>query len=672
MDIKTARKRIEELRKQINYHNYLYYVLDSPEISDAEYDKLFRELKELEEKFPELITPDSPTQRVGGEPLPEFKQLKHRLPMLSLDNVFNAEEARDFDERVKKVLKTKDEIEYVCEPKLDGLAVELIYENGIFIAGATRGDGVTGEDVTLNLRTIKAVPLRLFPREGIKVPSLLEVRGEVIIKKKDFESLNREREKAGEPLFANPRNAAAGSLRQLDPRITASRPLDIYFYSPGVIEGIKIETQWEFLNYIAKLGLKTNKLNQICTGIDDVIEYYKKMIDKRDELPYECDGIVVKVNDYSQQRKLGELSHSPRWAVAFKFPPQQAETRIINIEAQVGRTGTLTPVAILEPVRVSGVTVSRATLHNMDEIERKGVMIGDYVIVQRAGDVIPEVVRPIVSKRTGKEKKFMMPEKCPSCGSKIVREEGEVAYRCINASCPAQLKERIRHFCIREAMDIEGLGEKFIDQMVDKGLVKDMADLYYLKPEDFFHLERMGSKLAENLYNAIQDSKKTTLDRFLFALGIRHVGEHLARVLAREFNTLERVMNATKEELLSIKEIGEEIATSIVDFFRNKENIKLIEKLLKAGVEIARVEKPSATSPVSGKTVVFTGELKSMTRGEAQRLVEELGGKASSSVSRKTDFVVAGPGAGSKLEQARKLGVKIIDEDEFLKLVNKK
>ncbi len=668
MDFKEAKKRINELRDKINYHNYRYYVLDSPEISDEEYDRLFQELKELENRFPELITPDSPTQRVGGEPLPEFKQIRHRVAMLSLDNVFNEEEAREFDARVKRMLKTDKEIEYVCEPKLDGLAVELIYENGKFVAGATRGDGTVGEDVTSNLKTIKSIPLILFSKK-INPPKLLEVRGEVIINKKDFEKLNKEREKAGEPLFANPRNAAAGSLRQLDPKITAQRPLDIFLYGMGYIEGIEFKSQWEFLDFLPHWGLKTNKLNRLCKNIEEVIDYYKEMVLKRSELPYECDGIVIKVNSIDLQKKLGELSHSPRWAVAFKFPPQQAISRIINIEAQVGRTGVITPVAILEPVRVSGVTVSRATLHNMDEIERKDVRIGDTVVVQRAGDVIPEIVKPVKEKRTGKESKFRMPENCPSCGSKIIKEEGEVAYRCINLSCPAQVKERIRHFCMREAMDIEGLGEKFIDQMVEKGLVKDVADLYYLKPEDFFHLERMGSKLAENLYNAIQGSKEVTLDRFIFALGILHVGEHIARVLAREFNTFENLMKVKKEELLKVKEIGEEITTSITDFFANRDNLKLIEKLLKAGIKIKPVEKQKIESPLKGKTVVFTGELKTMTRSEAQRLVEELGGRAANSVSKKTDLVVAGPGAGSKLEQAKKLGIKIIDEEEFLKMV---
>ncbi len=670
MNINEAKRRILELRELINYHNYRYYVLDSPEITDEEYDKLFRKLKELEEKFPQLITPDSPTQRVGGEPLPEFKQIKHRIPMLSLDNVFNEENLRDFDARVKKILKTEKDIEYVCEPKLDGLAVELIYENGIFIAGATRGDGRVGEDVTSNLKTIKSIPLALFSKK-LKPPTILEVRGEVIINKKDFEKLNREREKSGEPLFANPRNASAGSLRQLDPKVTASRPLDIFLYGMGHIEGMSFKSQWDFLNYLPEWGLKTNKLNRLCKGIEEVINYYKEMVSKRQELPYECDGIVVKVNSIEFQKRLGELSHSPRWAVAFKFPPQQAITKIINIEAQVGRTGTLTPVAILEPVRVGGVTISRATLHNMDEIERKDVRIGDTVIVQRAGDVIPEIVQSLPDKRTGNEKKFSMPEKCPSCGSKILREEGEVAYRCINVSCPAQIKERIRHFCIREAMDIEGLGEKFISQLVDRGLVKDIADLYYLKTEDFFHLDRMGTKLAENLYNAIQNSKKTTLDRFLFALGILHVGEHIARVLARELKNLENLTKATRDDLLKIKEIGDEIATSITNFFMNKDNLKLIEKLLKAGVRINPVEKPKGESPLKDKAIVFTGELKSMSRDEAKRLVEDLGGRAVSSVSKKTDLVVAGPGAGSKLENARNLGIKIIDEEEFLKLIRK-
>lgn len=668
MNIKEIKKRITELRDEINYHNYRYYVLDSPEISDEKYDHIFLELKELEKQFPELITPDSPTQRVGSEPLLEFKQIRHRVAMLSLDNVFNEEEAREFDARVKRILKTDKEIEYVCEPKLDGLAVELIYENGKFVAGATRGDGTIGEDVTSNLKTIKSIPLVLFSKK-IKPPPLLEVRGEVIINKKDFEKLNRKREKSGEPLFANPRNAAAGSLRQLDPKITAERPLDIFLYGLGHIEGIEFKSQWEFLGFLPEWGLKKNKLNKLCKNIEEVINYYKEMVLKRPELPYDCDGIVIKVNSTDLQKKLGELSHSPRWAVAFKFFPQQAITKIINIEVQVGRTGTLTPVAILEPVRVSGVTVSRATLHNMDEIGRKDVRIGDTVVVQRAGDVIPEVVKPIQEKRTGNELKFRMPEKCPSCGSKIIKEEGEVAYRCINASCSAQVKERIRHFSLRGAMDIEGLGEKFIDQLVDRGLVKDMADLYYLKTEHFFHLDRMGTKLAENLYNAIQNSKEKSFDRFLFALGIRHVGEHLARVLAREFTSIENLTRATEERLLKIKEIGGEIAKSIVEFFANKDNQKLIEKLLQAGLKIKGVEKSKGESPFRDKTIIFTGELKSMSRDEAQRLVEEMGGRAASSVSKKTDFVIAGPGAGSKLEQAKKLGVQIIDEEEFLKML---
>ncbi|HEY4717054.1 MAG TPA: NAD-dependent DNA ligase LigA [bacterium] len=667
MERKYAIKRIAELRDLINYHNHRYYVIDSPEIPDEEYDRLFRELKNLESQFPELVTVDSPTQRVGAEPLKEFKQIRHRFLMLSLDNVFNEEEARSFDARIKKLLKTTEDIEYVCEPKFDGVAVELIYENGNFIAGATRGDGRTGENVTSNLKTIKSVPLVLFSKK-IKPPPLLEVRGEVIILKKNFEKLNTDRERTGEPLFANPRNAAAGSLRQLDPKITSSRPLDIFFYETGAIEGLELKTHWELLECLPAWGFKTNNLNRLCSGINDVMGYYINILKKRNEMPYECDGIVVKVNHLGSRRTLGELSHSPRWAVAFKFPPQQAVTKIIQIEAQVGRTGTLTPVAILEPVHVSGVTVSRATLHNMDEIERKDVRIGDYVIVQRAGDVIPEVTKSIVEKRTGMETKFIMPEKCPSCDSKVVRKDGEVAYRCINASCHAQLKERIRHYSSRSAMNIDGLGEKFIDQMVERGLVKDMSDLYNLKPEDFFHLERMGTKLAENLFNAIKKSKETTFDRFLFGLGIRHVGEHLAKLLAKEFHNLENIIKTPKENLLKVREIGEEIADSITEFFSNRDNLKLIEKLLKKGIKIKSIEKTKGELPLKGKSVVFTGKLSSMTRGKAKELVEGLGGKISGSVSVKTDLVIAGPDAGSKLQKAQQLGVKVIDEEEFLRI----
>lgn len=663
-------KEVEELREKIRYHNYRYYVLNEPEISDAEYDRLFRRLLELEQKYPELITPDSPTQRVGAGPQKEFKTVTHRQPMLSLDDCFGEEELKEFDARTKRFLGDVDKIEYTVEPKIDGLAVELVYENGRLTVASTRGDGYVGEDVTPNIKTIMSVPLVLRQKkDGLPVPELLEVRGEVYMEKEAFKKLNKEREKKGLPLFANPRNAASGSVRQLDPRITAKRPLDIFCYGIGEISDLgPIKTQYELMLQLQEWGLRVNRpYLKLCNSIDEVIEYCNYLEEIRDSFPYEIDGAVVKVNSLELQRRLGTKARSPRWAVAYKFAPVQETTKIIDIEVQVGRTGVLTPVACLEPVEIGGVVVKRATLHNQEEIEKKDIRIGDTVVVQRAGDVIPEVVMPIKSKRTGKEKKFVMPDRCPVCGTKVVQKEGEVAVRCPNKNCPAQIRAALRHFVSKAAMDIEGIGERIIDQLIEKGIVKEEPDLYYLTKEDLKKLDGIQEKSATNILNAIEKSKKTTLARFIYALGIRHVGEHTAQLLAEHFKTLERLKNATLQELLSIKGIGEETAQSVKAFFEDERKLRIIERLLDAGVTFEEI-KPKE-SPVSGKTFVFTGALKSMTRENAKRLVTSKGGKVASQVSRNVDFVVVGESPGSKLNRARQLGIKTITEEEFLKML---
>ena len=663
-------KEIEELREKIRYHNYRYYILNEPEISDAEYDRLFRRLVELEQKYPELITPDSPTQRVGAEPQKEFRQVRHRQPMLSLDDCFSEEELREFDARTKRFLGGIDKLEYTVEPKIDGLAVELVYERGRLTVASTRGDGYVGEDVTPNIKTIMSVPLVLRQKKGgLPVPDLLEVRGEVYMEKEAFKRLNKEREKQGLPPFANPRNAAAGSVRQLDPKVTAKRPLDIFCYGVGEVSDLgPIKTQYELLLQLQEWGFRINRpYIRVCDSIDKVIEYCNYLEEIRDTLPYEIDGAVVKVNDLELQKKLGAKARSPRWAVAYKFAPVQATTKILDIEVQVGRTGVLTPVAILEPVEIGGVIVKRATLHNQDEIERKDIRIGDTVLVQRAGDVIPEVVMPIKSKRTGKERKFQMPDKCPVCGAKVVKKEGEVAIRCPNKNCPAQIRALLRHFASKSAMDIEGLGEKIIDLLVEKGLVKEIPDIYYLKLEDLLRLPGFQLRSAKNLLDAIERSKKTTLARFIYALGIRYVGEQTAQILADHFKSLDRLMNATLQELLSIKGIGEKTARSIKAFFEDERNIRNIERLLEAGITFEEV-KPKE-SPIAGKTFVFTGALKSMTRDKAKQLVLERGGRVASQVSRNVDYVVVGESPGSKLAKAKQLGIKTINEEEFLKML---
>lgn len=659
----SVESRMAVLRLEIERHNQLYYLHDSPEITDAEYDAMFRELLELEERHPELATPDSPTRRVGAPPQEKFSQVPHGIPMLSLENAMTDTEIVEFDERVKRFLgvPTDREIDYVCEPKMDGLAVELVYRNGIFASGSTRGDGFVGEDVTLNLKTIKTVPLRLCIQEP---PQLVELRGEVFLPLKAFQRLNSEREEEGAPPFANPRNAAAGSLRQLDSRITARRPLSIFCYGPGRVEGFEFNDQQGFLASIAGWGLPVNPQIRKVSGVSGVLEYYREMAEKRDTLDYEIDGVVVKVDSFALQRELGEKSRSPRWAIAFKFPPRQAVTVVEEIVPQVGRTGVITPVANLRPVEVSGVMVSRATLHNWDELEKKDIRVGDTVLVERAGDVIPAVVRVLTDRRTGAERAVPIPANCPECGSGTVRLPGEVAVRCLGLSCPAQIRESIIHFASRNAMDIEGMGVKYVEQLLRLGLVKDVADIYSLTRDDFMRFDRMGDKLAENLLNAIEQSRQRELSRFIFSLGIRHVGEHTAKILAEAFGSIENLEAAREDELLSLREIGPEVARSVTTFFGNPRNMEVISRLLAAGVRPLAEEKRLG-GRFTGKTFVFTGALRRFTRDEAARLVEREGGHAAGSVSRKTDYVVAGAEAGSKLEKARTLGVTVIDEDQF-------
>jgi len=669
LNIDEAKNKIQELRDQLHYHNYRYYILDDPEISDAEYDRLFDELIELEEKYPQLVTPDSPTQRVGAEPLDEFKNVSHSFPMLSLSKAVSESELLDFHRRVLKISEANEElIRYTVEPKFDGLAVELIYENGIFMLGATRGDGRIGEDVTLNLKTIKSIPLRL---RGTSTPRVLEVRGEVVMNKKDFEKLNKEREKQGLPFFANPRNAAAGSVRQLNPRVTAGRPLTLFAYGIGRINGKTLTNQEETMTYLKTLGFRIDQNVELCETIGAVKAYYHKMLDLRDHLPYDTDGIVIKVDDFAAQQKLGTLSRNPRWAVAWKFPAQQANTKIRDIIVSVGRTGALTPVALLEPIRVGGVVIRRATLHNEDEVRKKDIRIGDTVWVQRAGDVIPEVVKVVEQERTGKEKTFVIPDTCPACGSRVERLSGEALHRCTGISCPAQLKEYLAHFVSRDGMDIEGLGRKFLDQMVDKGIIRDPADLYFLKKNDFMRMDRMGDKLAENLLNAIDRSKHPDLTHFIYALGIRNVGYHLAGVLAKRFKSIDNLARQTVEDLMQVPEIGSIVAESISNFFKNPNNIRVIGKYAKGGVAfpVEKIEKKEA--PLAGRTFVLTGALDSFTREEARKIIEDMGGRVTASVSRKTDWVVVGKDPGSKYDEARRLDIKTINENALKKLIGK-
>ena len=669
LDKAQAERRIQELRQIINHHNHLYYVLDNPEIPDAEYDKLMRELIDLESQFPELIVPDSPTQRIGGEPLAAFKRVTHREPMISLADAFSEGDLRDFHRRVTSVVG--DQVEYVVELKIDGLAISLTYENGILVTAATRGDGLVGEDVTHNVKTIKSVPLRINPPSG-KFPSVIEVRGEIYLPKEGFKKLNEEREDMELVPFANPRNAAAGSIRQLDPKVAAKRPLSTFIYGIGYVEGIQFETHHEVLEFYKACGFRVNPHIKLFNSFDDVIDYCMSWREKRDLLPYEIDGMVIKVNSLQFQKMLGSTAKNPRWAIAYKFPAEQKVSVIEDIIVSVGRTGILTPNAVLKPVNIAGSTVSRATLHNEDYIKEKDIRIGDSVIVQKAGDIIPEVVEVIKEKRTGSEKEFKMPHHCPECGAEVIRIPGEAAYRCTGVSCPAQIRRSIIHFASRDAMDIRGLGPAVVSLLLSAGLVKDVSDIYFLKKEDLIPLERMGEKSADNLINAIQDSKKQPLSRLVYALGIPFIGSKASFLLAQAFGSMDKLKAATYDELIKIPEIGTKMAESIVTFFKQEQTNKLLERLKSVGVNMEEQRRTEGIRPLENLTFVLTGTLEKYSRNEAKEIIENLGGRVAGSVSKKTDYVVVGKDPGSKYDKAVELGVKIIDENEFDKLIGTK
>lgn len=664
IDIK---EKIEKLRDIIRHHDYRYYLLSQPEVSDKEYDDLVKELKGLEEKYPQFITLDSPTQRVSGQVLKGFKTIKHKKKMLSLDNTYSYDELRDWQERVYRGLGSKD-VEYVAELKIDGVSASLIYKDGLFIQGATRGDGEIGEDVTQNLRTIRSIPLGLF--DACKLPEYCEVRGEVFMSHKDFKDINKDRKENNEEIFANPRNAASGSLKLLDPRIVGKRNLSFFTHSLGEVKQGFIKTQDEFLRFAKECGFKVNPYYKLCKNIDDVIEFCKAWDKKRKTLDFDTDGIVIKVNSFKQQEVLGATLKSPRWAVAYKFAAQQATTSVNNIIIGVGRTGVITPVADLEPVECAGVIISHATLHNFDEIKRLDIRIGDRVIIERAGEVIPKVIKVVTTVRTGKEKRIEIPKNCPVCGANIVKEnEADVAYRCINPSCPAQLEKGLVHFSSRAAMDIEGMGEAAVEQLVREKLVKDFADIYFLNKEDLLKLELFKDKKAENLLQAITKSKNQPLHRLIYGLGVRHIGEKAAYNLAQRFGSLDKLMQAAKNDLLGIFEFGDVMAQSIIDFFKQKNTKILIDKLRSAGLNLSAKNLIIKKHPLAGKIFVFTGELKDFSRSDAENIIREFGGQASSSVSRNTDFLVAGDNPGSKYDKAKKIGVKIIDEKQFREMV---
>jgi DNA ligase (NAD+) len=665
-------QRVERLRELIRYHAHRYYVLDDPEISDAEYDALMTELQTLEAAHPELVTPDSPTQRVGAEPLPQFEKVEHTRPLLSLDNAFDEEEVRAWDRRIRRLLGDGADIRYTVEPKVDGLAVSLIYENGQLVQGATRGNGFVGEDVTLNLRTIPSIPLRIPVVGDGRPPRYLDARGEVYMPKGRFEELNRRREEAGEKLFANPRNAAAGSVRQLDPAITASRPLSIFMYAVGEVEGARLEGQWQSLQYLRELGFRTAENIELCKDLNHALALYQRWLQGREALNYDADGVVIKVDSVAQQDALGDVGHAPRWAIAYKFPAHEGITRLLRIGVNVGRTGTLNPYAELEPVQIGGVTIRNATLHNEEDIHRKDIREGDTVVVKRAGDVIPQVVGPVKELRSGAEKVFEMPKRCPVCGESAVKPEEEVMYYCINASCPAQLVARVEYFASRGAMDIEGFGTRLAQSFVEKGLLKDVADFYYLGAEDLLSLEGFGEKSVENLLTAIESSKDRPLWRLVTALGIRGVGALVAQLLTRHFGSLDELMAASEEELEGIPGLGPHTARSIVDFFAQERNRALVEKLRRAGVRMSRLPEEAAVEegPLSGLTFVITGTLPSMSRDQATELIEARGGRVTASVSRNTDYLLIGadPGA-SKLRRAEELAVPTMREDELRRRV---
>ncbi len=667
MNREEAKKRIEELTELIIKYDKAYFVDDNPLVPDAVYDQLFRELVELEAKYPEFVLEHSPTKRVGSEPVDAFRKVEHEVPMLSLGNAFQEQELLDFHRRVTQAIG--NDVEYICELKIDGLAVSLTYEDGKLVRGATRGDGSVGEDITSNLKTIRSIPLM------IEETGKLEVRGEAYMPKRSFEQLNEERKEKGEQLFANPRNAAAGSLRQLDPRIAAKRHLDMFAYGYGVWQIPEVGTHSGRLEKLQKLGFKINPHWEICRSIDEVIAFVKKWTEQRSSLPYDIDGIVVKVNDIKQQEQLGFTARTPRWAIAYKFPAQEAVTTLIDIELSVGRTGVVTPTAILEPVFVDGSTVSRATLHNEDHIRALDIRIGDRVIIKKAGDIIPQVVRVLFEERKEGLEPYRMPDHCPACNSKLVHLDDEVALRCINPDCPAQLKEGIIHFVSREAMNIEGLGEKIIEQLFDAGLIKSIADLYRLKKEDLLPLERMGEKSVQNLLKAIEASKQNSLEKLIFGLGIRHIGEKAASLLAKNFKTMDALKNATFDELVAIDEIGEKMAESVVKFFKEEKVVQLIEQLERLGINMTYLkDEPegqsiAAQAVFANKTVVLTGKLEHFTRNEAKAIIEANGGKVTGSVSKNTDLVIAGEKAGSKLKQAEKLNILVWDEEKFIEVI---
>ncbi|WP_409305894.1 NAD-dependent DNA ligase LigA [Peribacillus sp. SCS-155] len=663
MDVQMAEKRVKDLQNLLNQYGYEYYVLDQPSVPDAEYDQLIRELIELEENYPQFRSPDSPTQRVGGAILEMFEKVEHRTPMLSLGNAFNEADLRDFDRKVRQAVG--EDYAYVCELKIDGLAVTLSYENGYFVQGATRGDGTTGEDITENLKTIKSIPLR------IKEPISIEVRGEAFMPRRSFEALNKAKEERGEEPFANPRNAAAGSLRQLDPKLAAKRNLDIFLYAVADLGGMDVTAHSEALDLLDRLGFKTNKERRKCATIDEVLAYIEAWVEMRPNLSYDIDGIVVKVDSLEQQQRLGFTAKSPRWAIAYKFPAEEVVTTLRDIELNIGRTGVVTPTAILDPVRVAGTTVQRATLHNEDLIREKDIKIGDRVVVKKAGDIIPEVVNVLADQRTGDELDFHMPTHCPECESELIRLDGEVALRCINPKCPAQIREGLIHFVSRNAMNIDGLGEKVISQLFSEHLIKDVADIYKLTEDQLLALERMGKKSVSNLLEAIEASKGNSLERLLFGLGIRHVGSKAARTLAQQFENLYALQKATREDLTAINEIGDKMADSIVSFFEMEEAKELIAELEAAGVNFdykgpKPVSVESSDSFFAGKTIVLTGKLEQLTRNDAKERLEALGANVAGSVSKKTDLVIAGEDAGSKLDKAQSLGIEVWDEERLV------
>ena len=662
--MEKIKTEIEELRKKINQHSYAYYVMDNPTVSDYEYDLLFRRLLELEEKYPQFITAQSPTQRIGAIPSNSFEKITHPTPMLSLGNAFSNNELILFDQRVKNILQI-DTVQYVVEHKIDGLAINLMYENGKLVKAATRGDGSIGEDVTANIRTIKAIPLELNAEE-VEIPEFLEVRGEVYLPKKEFIRLNKERQANDEALFANCRNAAAGSLRQLDPKETAKRYLSAILYGIGEIKGLNFEYHSAVLDFLSKLGFKTNKEYQIFSNIDEVMQYCASWSEKKEQLDFDIDGMVIKVNNLKDQKILGYTAKDPRWAIAYKFQPEQGITKIEKIVVNVGRTGAITPLAYLTPVTISGSKISKATLHNEDYIVAKDIRIGDTVIVHKAGEIIPEVVAVKLEERTGTEVKFVMPQTCPECQNPVVKEDNEAAYKCVNPNCPAILRENFIHFVSRDAMNIEGLGPSVVSMLLDNNLINDVADLYKLTTEELLNLDRIGAKSAENLISAIEKSKQAGLNRLLFALGIRFVGVKAANILANHFKSMKALTKSSLEDLLAINEIGTKIAQSIIDYFNKQENLMLLDKLSEVGVNMtAKTIERMEQENFQDKIFVLTGNLESFNRKEASLLIEQFGGKVSSAVSKKTDFVVAGTEAGSKLTKAQELGINIISEEEF-------